>query len=263
MPFVAHRVFGWTPVTIDESWGLATLKSGQAYSICNSLTCDACGHLFLDIRFTEEEMARLYDDYRGEAYTALREQYEPGYRARNQRLNNGTDYVGEVEKFLEPHLEFPAAVLDWGGDTGINTPFQGRGSLIHIFDISGKTPAHQFRCVGLSEARSTHYDLIVCSHVLEHVPFPLALLADINTVLHPDTLLYIEVPYEDLMRKRRLEPQLRKRHWHEHINFFSEESLAVLLEQAGLHIVATRTLEAFAGGSASVVFQAVCRRRVH
>ena len=73
MPFVAHRAFGWAPVTIDDSWGLKTIKSGTAYTVCNTLFCPDCGFLFLDMRFSEEELAGLYDGYRNAEYTDLRE----------------------------------------------------------------------------------------------------------------------------------------------------------------------------------------------
>jgi hypothetical protein len=75
MPFVAHRVFGWEAVEITEDWGLKTINNGMAYSVCNSLLCDNCGHLFLDIRFNEGEMNSLYEGYRGQEYTELRERY--------------------------------------------------------------------------------------------------------------------------------------------------------------------------------------------
>ena len=126
MPFVAHRVFGWAPVVIDESWGLNTIKSGNAYSICKSLYCKDCGFLFLDIRFSDAELSNLYEDYRGETYNSLRESYEPGYTLRNKELIAGFEYIGDIEKFLEPHLNFPVSVLDWGGDIGKNTPFKDR-----------------------------------------------------------------------------------------------------------------------------------------
>jgi hypothetical protein len=118
MPFVADRAFGWQPVEIDGSWGLKTITSGMAYSICNSLFCGDCGLLFLDIRFSEVELNSLYDEYRGQQYTDLRETYEPGYKQRNDSLNAGIGYIAEIERFLGPHLSFPISILDWGGGYG-------------------------------------------------------------------------------------------------------------------------------------------------
>jgi hypothetical protein len=94
MPFVAHRAFGWAPVTIDESWGLKTVSEGLAYSLCNSLLCRDCGLVFLDIRFDNEALSRLYADYRGEDYIHLRDTYEPGYRSRNDDLQQGILPIG-------------------------------------------------------------------------------------------------------------------------------------------------------------------------
>ncbi|HLP82398.1 MAG TPA: hypothetical protein VK141_10480, partial [Nitrosomonas sp.] len=123
MPFVAHRVFGWKPVEITDEWGLKTIPSGRAYCICNTLYCTECGLLFSDIRFDDEEIAALYNGYRNEEYTALRDSYEPGYRQRADFLYAGLPHVPDIEQFLVPFLnDSPIRVLDWGGDTGINTP---------------------------------------------------------------------------------------------------------------------------------------------
>jgi len=138
MPFVAHRVFGWAPVEIDDSWGLRTILNGNAYSICNSVSCLDCGMLFLDIRFSDPEMEALYSGYRQAEYTALRDHYEPGYAERNDTLNQGIGFIPEIEAFLTPFLPLPVRVLDWGGDTGINTPFKSASTLFHVYDISGK-----------------------------------------------------------------------------------------------------------------------------
>ena len=58
------------------------------------------------------------------------------------------------------------------------------------------------------------------------------------------TLLYLEVPYEPLLRgapeSRELAPH--KRHWHEHINFFSPESLICLLAGLGLRCMEQHVL---------------------
>ena len=123
MPFISERVFDWTPVEINEDWGLRTVKSGMAYSICHSLQCTNCHHLFLDIRFGNIEMDRLYHEYRKEEYVELREKYEPGYKLKNSELSEGYNYISDIEKFIQPHLiAKQLRILDWGGDSGKNTP---------------------------------------------------------------------------------------------------------------------------------------------
>jgi hypothetical protein len=261
MPFIADRAFGWEPVVIDDSWGLKTIRNGTAYSICRSLSCDDCGFLFLDIRFSASELENLYRDYRGEAYTRLREHYEPGYTLRNETLNAGADYIDAVEAFLRPHLAGPIVVLDWGGDTGKNTPFRGEAKTVDVFDISSKATLPGVASVDKVEALSKHYSLVVCSNVLEHVPYPSDLLFEIQEAMDEDTILYIEVPFETLIRTNPDMQDLpkKKKYWHEHINFYSRQSLRRLLNNVGFEIVAAETLEVKTGNGAAFFFQLACK----
>lgn len=262
MPFVAHRAFGWEPVEITDDWGLRTVKHGMAYSICNSLQCDVCGLLFLDIRFNQSEMRSLYAGYRDEQYTALREKYEPGYREKNAELNAGIGYLSEIEAFLSPHLRFPVSVLDWGGDTGKNTPFKSRNKLFHIYDISDKPVIDGAQRVGKDAASNTPYDLVVCSNVLEHVPYPAETLLDLRSCMDERTVLYLEVPYEDLVRTAGADAEVyrRKKHWHEHTNFFTETSLRRLLRRCDLSVIDLKELEATFGGQSVWRFLIACQR---
>jgi hypothetical protein len=259
MPFVAHRVFGWTPVLIDESWGLKTIKSGNVYSICNSLFCNDCGFLFSDIRFSELELTALYSQYRDKEYNDLREFYEPGYTARNASLNSGIAYIGEIEKFLEPHLTFPLSILDWGGDTGKNTPFKHNNEVFDIYDISNKPVIDGATTVSKKEAFEKKYTLIVCSHVLEHVSFPSDLILDIKNIMTAESILYIEVPCEDIIRIEGNDLHKIKKHWHEHINFYSEKSLVRLLDNCGLSVISIKKFVGSAGGNSEFLFQIACK----
>lgn len=119
------------------------------------------------------------------------------------------------------------AVLDWGEGNGINTPFLGQSSTLHIHDISavpcvlGAEPANP------AYFGHRHYDLVACSQMLEHVPYPLELIETMLPSLGAETLLYLEVPHEALMREfpHSRELAARKHHWHERINFFSSDAL--------------------------------------
>lgn len=239
MPFVAARTFGWYPIEITEEWGLKTIQKGMAYSICNSLNCKDCGHLFLDIRFSDSEMSNLYKDYRGLDYVHLRQLFEPGYAERNVDLNHGVSFLSEVESFLTPCLSFPLTVLDWGGDTGINTPFRQVAEQVDIYDISDKPVIAGVRRVSLEGAKNKKYKLIICSQVLEHVPFPADIINAMKLSMDNESLLYIELPCEGLIRESSEKENLaiKKKHWHEHINFYTKNSLHALLENCGLTLI--------------------------
>jgi aminopeptidase N len=65
------------------------------------------------------------------------------------------------------------------------------------------------------------------------------LLGGMRAVMDDETVLYIEVPFEKLMQNNphSKNKYLLKKHWHEHINFFSESSLHELTKNCGLKIV--------------------------
>jgi SAM-dependent methyltransferase len=262
MPFVACRVFGWEPTEITSDWDLRDLPTGMACSICNSMMCEDCGVLFLDMRFDDDEMAELYDDYRGPAYTALRDRFEPGYAARNELLLEGSGYTAKIEAFLSPHVNARPRVLDWGGDTGVNTPFRSQAAQHVIYDISNRPVVEGANVVGLDVIKANAYDLIVFSNVLEHMPYPRDALREIVSAMRPQTTLYLEVPHEDLVRqiddpRQRL---VRKRHWHEHINFFTPHSLDVMSKAVGLRTIDRISQPITAGGKDGHIFSIVARR---
>jgi hypothetical protein len=91
--------------------------------------------------------------------------------------------------------------------------------------------------------------------VIEHVPYPHETLLDIRQAMRGKGLLYLEVPFEDVMHGACAGASARKRHWHEHINFFSEESLARLADNCGFRPVAWNTLQVTTAGKTAAAFQ--------
>ena len=239
MPFVAKRVFGHEPVEITAAWGLRDLQPGMAYSLCNSLQCQDCGALFLDFRFGDDELAALYRNYRDAEYNEQRIRFEPGFAGVIAHYRRRAAYLAEVEAWLAPRLPKQPAVLDWGGDTGINSPFLGRTRLLHVHDISGVDTVPGAQRVSAEQVQQQAYDLVVCSEVLEHVPHPLDMVRCLLPALRPQSLLYVEVPHEALVRQHPGSLQLAplKRHWHEHVNFFTETAISRLLERGGFQVL--------------------------
>jgi hypothetical protein len=207
-------------------------------------------------------MRALYSGYRDEAYTAVRERFEPGYRARNQIYVDGSSYIPQVERLLAPFVPPAPKILDWGGDTGLNSPFRARNSLLHIYDISDKPVVYGALRVDKAIASAIAYDLIVSSNVLEHLPFPVDALREIGEFMSADTVLYIEVPHEALMRSNpgATDLYIKRKHWHEHVNFFSEASLRPLLNASGLQPLCICELEVNAGGGVAYMLSMICRR---
>lgn len=265
MPFVSHRALGLPPANIDASWGLRMIPQGIAYCLCNTLQCMQCGVLFMDIRFSDREMQRYYQGYLGKEYEDLREHYEPGFRSRNESLKAQHQFLHLAREFILKHTN-PKHILDWGGGNGINTPIIGGGRQVDVYDIGeGPTTPGTSR-ISKAQAFSSHYELIVCRHVLEHIPYPLDVLKEINQCMKKETFLYIEVPHEAIMvDKSNINPS-DKRHWHEHINFFSIPSLEHLLRFCGLTSLSIQSSPIGGDGktsSCSNIIQVIAKKDNH
>ena len=260
MPFVAERVFNWKQIKIDKTWGLNTIQNGQTYSICNTLLCSKCNFVFLDIRFSDKELSNLYNNYRGVKYTKLREKYEKNYEKRNKGLIKGITYLDEVEKFILKNIKLPVSILDWGGDTGKNTPFKNHSKKIHIYDVGNSKTVNGTIKVSKSNLKNRKYDLIVCSNVLEHVSYPSETLFDIKKNMSLKSFLYIELPYEKLIIEieNKKKSHESKKHWHEHVNFFSKKSILKLLKKCKLKLVDFRKLDVAKGNFS--LMQIICKK---
>jgi SAM-dependent methyltransferase len=99
------------------------------------------------------------------------------------------------------------------------------------------------------------FDVIVCSHVLEHVVQPLAVCRQLVQRLRIGGLLFVEVPLEILGHApRQREPVT-------HLNFFSKESLDAMLRLAELRVESCQATVCTVGdGRRRLVVRALARR---
>ena len=67
-------------------------------------------------------------------------------------------------------------------------------------------------------------DLVIASHVVEHVSDPISFLGDIVEYIKPGGYIFIEVPCQDFLHKPLDEP---------HLLFFTDKSMKILLNRLG------------------------------
>jgi 2-polyprenyl-3-methyl-5-hydroxy-6-metoxy-1,4-benzoquinol methylase len=151
------------------------------------------------MRFDDEELGRLYHNYRDKNYSKLRNRYEPGYNSINKIQNLPINYIKKVENFLTPFLKFPIKVLDFGGDDGHNTPFNNSQNIIHVYDISNKAVKRGVKNVNKKNMLKK-YDLIILSQVIEHVSYPKVIIEEVKSILDKNSIFYIELPLEKLLQ---------------------------------------------------------------
>ena len=241
MPFLSYRIFGWEPLVINAEHGLRTVSAGTSYQLCATSICGNCHLVFCDVRFDDAEMARLYYDYRGSQYTAQRVLFEPDYKATDDYLRSPVHYLDETTSYLDQHITEVRNVLDWGGGDGTNTPLKETGRDIYIYDISfgSDSEIKQLKSSDVTAKMSLEFDLIMSIHVFEHLSYPLSEVKKMRNMLRTDGYIYIEVPYEDLVRVGFSKNVVGKNkvHWHEHINFFGHSSLEKLLVSGGFEVI--------------------------
>lgn len=247
-PFLAHKIWDRSPFLV--------------YLV----KCEGCGFLFYNPRFEQHEENRLYEGYRSEAYQQMRFKHEPWYtEAFNKRLSAQSRAIDSRRHLLLSILTQYAipqdmeSVLDFGGDKGQlieQLPF----ALKYVYDISSVAARKGIMAFSdFADCAKCQYDLIVCSHVLEHASFPKKLLSQMRGVAHSGTLLFLEVPLESPLSLACIVKRLcqtlilaltRPRNamaylhpcmlflMHEHLNFYSAKSLRTLVELTGFHLVA-------------------------
>ena len=154
--------------------------------------------------------------------------------------------------------------MDYGGNEGktFTDRIGTRGKF--VFDISGvKTIDGVNGISDFEELKQHSFDFIMCNMVFEHVSYPLEILKNLKEIGDEDTLYYIEVPDENpfikgnkfsiwknwpLIFNRNLSiVHLIKSYFKqlkdpfmpmkEHINFFTEKSLTVMIESNGFQLL--------------------------
>ncbi|MGV7211538.1 class I SAM-dependent methyltransferase [Oxalobacteraceae bacterium A2-2] len=230
-PFIAHRVFDLPTVRVEYGGGSFT-------PVCftNSILCNDCTFIFSQLRYEDDEMARIYRDYRSEAYADARNAYEPGYKELNTKIGvnpqETANRMATLKDFLEGEVDTSrlGSVLDYGGDQGQNIPDYPSLVKKYVYEVSGAATVPGVERIAKLSAIGP-VDLVMNANVLEHIPYPAEVLNEMKTVCHRDTVVFIDVP-NDLT-----EANPHPEQFHEHINFFNKQSLATLMRANGFEVL--------------------------
>ncbi len=261
-PFLAKRIWNRTPFSVAV------------------VRCQACGFMFYNPRLDDGEAARLYAGYRSEEYQRMRCASEPWYTVKfNAGLASHTAYERRrsiLAAILRQHVgeRKIRRVLDYGGDRGDLVRGLVDGAAAFVYDISG-IPAVD-GVTATSDPAECKADLVINSNVLEHVGFPRLLVEDIVKAAPSGSTVFLEVPRESPFGPARILRRVAQlgvvalthpglaRHvlrpaslylMHEHINYFSEQSLATLMRCGGCEVIGTGSYQMDAGaGNATLTW---------
>lgn len=196
--------------------------------------CENCGLVFQSPRMDEGQLASFYaSGYRtlvqGTEEPTLKDRRVQGARARH------------LVAFSRPHLQGVNRHLDIGSSTGALLEAFRAAFACQAFGVEpGEVYRRWSRNRGLEvfpdlgeveESYGKAFDLVSMSHVLEHLPDPVAYLRRLRErVLSPAGHLLVEVP--NLFIHRSAEPS--------HLFLFTSKTLRQVFEVAGFEVVAVR-----------------------
>jgi hypothetical protein len=251
--------------------------------------CEICNTGFFSKRYTDEEMSKIYRDYRGSNYLKLRSKWEPWYTESYNSNHDSVEWVNSrkisLTEFLMSNEIFECDVMiDVGGDRGQYIPDFVSNKI--VIELSEKELSANVRRIDSIE-NAPYANLIIYAHVLEHVVDP---ISELEKLFDKTDQVYVEVPYgipeinKYRMSIRRfllqqiysLNPKFWAKSAHpatgrrvaptkmltqsEHLTFFSEKSFEKIAETLGVSLIVARNTISTPDFSTSSVIQCLLIR---
>jgi 2-polyprenyl-3-methyl-5-hydroxy-6-metoxy-1,4-benzoquinol methylase len=198
---------------------------GQTSIDIEYVLCSTCGFVCYRPRPTADEVTAKY--VRG-----LRSSKPMLVTVTSLEQRRSRSLCNAVEPFIQD--QDGRRILDFGGGSGaLMLEFHRLGLDCCLVDFeTNHVPLVRRLADTLEElADNQAFDLIVASHVLEHLAEPLEATRSLARRLSADGLLFVEVPLEIRGHPPRQGQPVT------HINFFSEPSLTSLLNSGGLRVL--------------------------
>jgi len=265
-------------------------KLGIRKNISKYFYCQDCSLGFFSYRYNPHEMFLIYNLYRGDNYFRIRNNWDPWYTKDFNETHDRQSYINSRKKYLEIFLlsnlkSSPHTLVDYGGDKGQYIPDLNQEKS-YVLDVSNNKSLPEIeRISNLSEVNEP--DLVILSHVLEHVSNPREMLEEL---LEQSKVLYIEVPFgcpqPDKKKKSTIKfvitllSSFNRRLWSsktqastgrtsltrtlvqaEHINFFTNETFDVLASYLSASIVCISSSVPTPDGMEANVIQCLMTRK--
>ena len=217
--------------------------------------CAACGMIFTNPRFTDEEINIKYQ--------AIGRIESHQVRTAGKDLDLAEAKAVEIHRVISNLMDLnrahsPKRILDYGGAGGTNVaPFVPGGHHCFLLDyVEYPLPARVTR-LGRDLADlddDVQFDVILLLHVLEHCTRPNDIIAELTRYLADDGLLCVHVPLGCWREWKYLKEPLT------HVNFFSEQSLLNCVRRADLDVAHLSTKFQYAVSSQRLCVNLIARK---
>lgn len=202
----------------------------------NVMLCSRCGFMFTNPRFTQHAMELKYKAIEELGSVKKRLKARPIDKVAIRAEKNYRLFV--VAAQLLNKAQNWKRILDYGGARGyMLTPFVKKGYDCFVLDYENwedkVEPGVSYIGQGLSDLEDDEdrFDVILLLHTLEHMVDPVEFLREMTRFLSSEGVVIVEVPLGCFNEYKHLADPLT------HVNFFSEESLALALKESGLNLV--------------------------
>lgn len=198
------------------------------------VACSKCQALYNATELSRKDFDEYY--IKNDHYLAANAAGSGGYSLKDEQRY--ARIYGLVEEFLASSR---LSVLDFGCGKGGMLRWLQKNTDAKIIGVEASVTCREFvrneyaiPVFSSLDELSGKADVVVLSHVVEHLFSPMDFFMELERVSHDETIFYVEVP--------RAEAYLsEKMNWHElyfeHINHFGEAGLSNLMQAAGFQIL--------------------------
>jgi SAM-dependent methyltransferase len=232
----------------------------KGYLYCEGFAyvrCKRCGLAQINPQPEQAEVARRYREGSGAEYLSYELENEAAFLHLQELALQDAGFE-ELEAAIKRSNAARPRVLDIGCATGaLLEKLRDRLWLCTGVEIS---PAAEYarvkrgldvRSAGLEENRfpGASFDLVLASHLIEHLNDPAAFVREVARVLAPGGYFLVTTPNIAGFQARLFRSRWRSAIF-DHLYLFSAKTLAALLRQSGFVIERIRTWGGLAAGSA-------------
>lgn len=178
----------------EERWiFFEKIWTGPIPAVFTMMLCHACGFIFTNPRFTDEEIHVLYQTINELQLPKVRRAHRPFDKV-EQRARRIYSLVSKRQKYAKP----PQRILDFGGMCGQNlVPFAQADYDCCLLDYVKVGIPSGVKYLGrdiCDMQANERFDVIMVLHVMEHTIRPLDVMKKLVPFLAEGGLLYMEVP---------------------------------------------------------------------
>ncbi|ASP32456.1 class I SAM-dependent methyltransferase [Labrenzia sp. VG12] len=232
-PDIEKHTFEFTKCTCGGTEATVVSTVSRHRNFLPIVACETCGTLRANPYFTDETAAYYYRNVYG---NVKRTDRSPQQLFREQRALSIVPFFSDV-------MEQFQTVLDYGGGAGGKTAdFIEAGKELSLHEVENNYSQYAYENGIKPHAPSKRYDLVVVSHVIEHMIDPVKEMGEIiDSCCAPDGLLLVATPIIDRQRARQW-----LQHFHiSHKYYFTEDALIGMMAGLGCTLVKQNNADSF------------------